>query len=154
MRRLQNRLYEPALNLISQRLSGFECVGDSLLRFALSAQANESFALQIENVLLGNGLRRRNAATRQYVCQFSCDNRVVLTGEFAPNKHMDCEFRSGQKFLPQDADFGGRRRVISLSDKRQRRGFRIRYLPMTEADAVAAPPVSLPSVVTIIRGPI
>jgi hypothetical protein len=52
------------VNLISQGLSGFERVGDSFLRFSLSAQADESFALQIENVLLGDGLRRRNATAR------------------------------------------------------------------------------------------
>src|SRR5215472_18002078 len=87
------------IRLISQRLSGFERVGNSFLRFSLSAQANESFALQIENVLLRNRLWRRNAAARQYVCQFSCDHRVVVTGEFAANEHMDCQFRSGQEFL-------------------------------------------------------
>src|SRR5579864_4758736 len=101
LRRLQNRLYEPALNLISQRLSGFECVGDSLLRFALSAQADESFALQIENILLGNHLRRGDPAARENIRQFPADNRVMLARKFSPNQHVNRELSPREKFFAQ-----------------------------------------------------
>jgi len=44
------------LQLIPQRLAGFERVRDALLRLLLAAERDEGFALEIQNVLLADQL--------------------------------------------------------------------------------------------------
>src|SRR4029077_4443257 len=50
--------------LIAQRLAGFQSVGDALLRLALAAKRHKGFALEVEDVLFGDGLRRGDRAAR------------------------------------------------------------------------------------------
>jgi len=46
-----------APHLSSVRLAGFECMAYALLLFAFAAEGDESFALEVENVLLADELR-------------------------------------------------------------------------------------------------
>jgi len=43
--------------LVPQRFAGLESVRDALLRFAFAAEGDESFALEVEDVLLADELR-------------------------------------------------------------------------------------------------
>ena len=49
---------------VPQRLPGFQHVRDALLRFFRTRQPQERLALQIEDVLLGDGTRRSIAAVK------------------------------------------------------------------------------------------
>src|ERR1700691_3129781 len=50
---------------IAQWFSRLQSVGDALLRLALAAQADEGLALEIQDVLLRDDLRRSGCAARQ-----------------------------------------------------------------------------------------
>ena len=52
---------------IPQGFAGFQGVGDALLGFALAAEADEGFALEIEQILLADELRRAERAAGQDV---------------------------------------------------------------------------------------
>src|SRR5207237_5568702 len=57
--------------LISQRLAGFQRVGDAFLGFLFTAQGNESFAFEIKDVLFAHRLRseeRRVGNGWMFVC--------------------------------------------------------------------------------------
>lgn len=55
------------LRLIPQRLARFQRVRDAFLSFLFPAKGNESFALEIQNILLAHELRRGQRPTRQNV---------------------------------------------------------------------------------------
>ena len=65
-------------NSIAQRLAGFEGEGDALLGFALAAEGEEGFALEIEEILLGDEGAGRDAAAGENVCGPAGDFLVVL----------------------------------------------------------------------------
>src|SRR6202167_6386545 len=84
---------------IAQWFSRLQSVRDAFLRLALAAQADEGFALEIQDVLLGHELRRGDGAASENVCQFAADGAVVFRGIPAANHHMDGELRAGKKFF-------------------------------------------------------
>src|SRR5574340_1494401 len=111
--------------LIPQRLAGLQRVGDALLGFTLTAEADERLALQIEDVLLRNGLWRGDRSAGKDISELSGHDAVVFGGVFAAHEHVNAEPGRGIKFLPEDADFRGRGRMISGTNHCQRRLLRI-----------------------------
>src|ERR1700728_2927364 len=82
-----------ATKLIAERLAGFQCVRDAFLGFSFTAEADECFAFEIEDVLLGDGLRGRDRAAGQNVGKFSRDHAVELRGELAAHHAVNRELR-------------------------------------------------------------
>src|SRR5579864_2869655 len=70
-------------DLVAEGLAGFQGVGDALLSFLLAAEADEGFALEVEQVLLADELGLGERAARENVREFARDVRVVFGDEFA-----------------------------------------------------------------------
>src|SRR5208282_2300911 len=109
----------PGAGLISERLSRLEGVRDALLRFALAAQADERFALKIENVLLGDVLRRGDSAARQNIRQLSRDHAIVFGRVLAADHHVNRQLRRREEILAEHTNFRRSRRMISGANHRQ-----------------------------------
>src|SRR5579863_2985171 len=90
-------------------------MSDALLRFALATEADEGFALKIQQILLADFLRRGQCSTREDVGKFTRDMGVIFADVFPAQHHVDGEFRRGQQTLTQHSNlslscaFGGAR---------------------------------------------
>src|SRR2546422_8418760 len=88
--------------LVAEGFAGFEGVGDALLGLAFAAEADEGFALEIEDVLLADHLRGGERPAGQHVCQFAGDHSVIFRDVLAAKEHVDSEFCSGEELLAQN----------------------------------------------------
>src|ERR1700722_9283533 len=111
--------------LIAERLARFQGVRDAFLGFSFAAEADERFALQIEEVLLGDSLRRRDRAAGQNIGKLPRDQAVEFGGELATHHAVNREPRKRVKFLAEYANFRRRRGMIAGANHGQRRLFRI-----------------------------
>src|SRR5207237_6692044 len=79
---------------VSQRLAGFERVLDPFERFGFTAQAQEHFAFEVHNVLLGNELERSEIAAAENVGEFGANLLIVITNLPAclhlVENHLEC----------------------------------------------------------------
>src|SRR5215469_486459 len=98
---------------IAERFAGFEGVGDALLSFAFAAEGDEGFAFEVEDVLLGDGLRRGERAASEDIREFARDERVVVGDVFAAQHLVDGELRGGEHFFAEDANLRRRGRMIT-----------------------------------------
>src|ERR1700688_1245865 len=89
---------------IPQWLARLQGVGDALLGFAFAAEGDERFALQVEDVLFADELRRRERAAGKDVGEFVRDESIVFRYIFAAQQHVDGELGGGAKLLAEDAD--------------------------------------------------
>ncbi len=69
---------------VPERLARLQHVLHALLRFRIAAQAQESFALQIEQILFGNVLRAGQPAAAQDVRQLLGDDQIVIADDNGP----------------------------------------------------------------------
>src|SRR5579864_1467725 len=68
---------------VPQGLPGFQCVLDSLLRLALSAQRFEGLALEIEDVLLAHRSARSDVASAEHLGDLACELDLVIGDEIS-----------------------------------------------------------------------
>jgi len=80
---------------IPQRLSGFQGEGDAFLGLLFAAEGDEGFALEVEDVLFANQLRRSQRAAGQDVGELAAHVRIVFGGVSSSEHHVDGEFRAG-----------------------------------------------------------
>src|SRR5215207_7656100 len=92
-RSLRSLAIEPIQLSIPQRFAGLEGMGDPFLRFSLAAQAEEGLALQIQQVLLALGGRRRSIQTGQNPGELAADQRIVLADPSSAPGEVDAELQ-------------------------------------------------------------
>src|SRR5438876_5936895 len=114
--------------LVAERLAGFQGVSDAFLSLLFSAERDEGFALEIQDILFVDQLRRRQGTARQNVRELAADMRVVLGGIAPPEHHVDGELRAGKKLFAEYFDLSaartflpaGRQRLVAAPHQRQR----------------------------------
>src|SRR6266481_2264673 len=92
--------------LISQRFAGLQRMRDALLCFLFAAEGDEGLALEIENILFADQLRRSERAAGENVRELAADMGVVLRGISAAHHHVDGEFRTGKELFAEHFDLG------------------------------------------------
>src|SRR6266513_5456964 len=95
--------------LVAERLAGFQGVSDAFLGFLFSTERHEGFALEIQDILFADQLRRRQGTARQNVRELAADMRVVLGGIAAAEHHVDRELRTGKKSFAEYCDLSAAR---------------------------------------------
>src|SRR5438552_9529820 len=93
---------------VSQRFSGFQRVLNPFERFPFAAQLQKRFALEVEQMLFADQRLVGQRPARQYVCQCSSDQRVVIADAAGAPREMYAEFERGQDALAADAHAGSR----------------------------------------------
>src|ERR1700726_3906288 len=96
--------------LVSKRFAGLEGKRDAFLRLSLAAKADEGFALEIKDVLLGDHLRRRNRSARKNGSHFARHHRVVRARKFTAHQHVNGDLCRGQILLAEHSDLSQSRR--------------------------------------------
>src|SRR5713226_5024695 len=89
---------------VAKRFAGLERVRDALLRLAFTAKGDERFALEIQNVLFADELRRRERAAGQNVGELASDVDVVFGDKPAAEHHVDGELCAGEKSFTENAN--------------------------------------------------
>ena len=96
---------------VPQRLAGLERVRDAFLRLPFTAQAEERFALEIQQLLFGQRGRRRDVPAGKDPRQLSSDQRVVVGDAARAPGEMDAELQRGERRRSSDRNPGGLRRT-------------------------------------------
>src|SRR5882724_12468800 len=92
--------------LVAQGFAGFEGVGDAGLGEFFAAEGDEGFALEVEDVLFADELRRSERAAGKDVGKFTGDDGVVFGSVTAADEHVNHEFYAGKKLFAEDFDLG------------------------------------------------
>src|SRR6267154_5185295 len=87
-------------------------MSNALLCFFLTAKRDESLALEVENVLFADELRRSERAAGQNVGELAAHVRVVFRGVAASEHHVDGELGSGEELFAKHFDLGGLRAFV------------------------------------------
>ena len=74
----QNAIERTAQCLVAQGFAGFQRMGDTSLRVALGAEGDEGLAFEVEDVLLGDELRRGERAAAEDVGELASHQRIVF----------------------------------------------------------------------------
>ena len=82
--------------LIPQRLAGFQRVLNSFLRFLFTAERFETFAFQVEDVLLAHRSAGRNVASAKDLRNLSGEFHLVLGDVLALAHQVNAHFESGE----------------------------------------------------------
>src|SRR5271157_4470594 len=98
--------------LVAQRLAGFERVGDAFLSLLLAAKRDEGFALQIQNVLFADQLRRRQRTACKNVGELPRHMRVVIGSVAAAHHQVDGHLCGGEERFAQHFDLRGLRAFL------------------------------------------
>ncbi len=104
---------------VAQRLAGFEGEGDALLRFALAAEGEKCFALEVEKVLLADERAGSDAAAGKDV-RGPASNFLVVFGGVAGFAHQkDARFKRGERGSAGSGDLRARLRrgVAGLGER-------------------------------------
>src|SRR5256885_7622863 len=111
----------PYMRLIAQRLPGLQRVLDALQRLPLAAQLQERFALEVEQVLLGDGRLVRQRAAGDHVRERASDDRVVIADAAGAPREVDAELQRGEHALAADGNRGARLApLIAFADALER----------------------------------
>src|SRR5215469_17399504 len=115
---------------IAKRLPGLQRVLNSLLRFAFAAQGLESFALQIQDVLLADWRSGRNIPPTQNFRHLIADLDFVLGDVVRLAHQMNSDFESSQDILAGRGNVPARLwRLIAGAYKFERPCFGVRKYP-------------------------
>src|SRR2546430_5978350 len=128
MNRYSNTFLYDYRRLVSQGFAGFQSVSDAFLGFLFAAEGDKSFALEIEDILFADQLRRGQRPACKDVREFATHVCVVLRGVAAAEHHMDSELRSDKKWFAENFDLrrlrtflpACRERLVAAAHKRQR----------------------------------
>src|SRR5882672_10225976 len=87
------------VSLVSQWLACLERVRDAFLRFLFAAERNESFAFQIQNILLTHKLWGTQRPSRQNIRQLTSNHGVIFRSIPPAQHHMNRQFPRRQKLF-------------------------------------------------------
>src|SRR5581483_2322467 len=128
------------LTSIAQRLTCLQHVLNPLLCLGLAAEAEESLALQVQQILFGDGLFAGDPAAAQYICQFFADLGVIVGYVPAFMREVNAGFEQSEFGLAADAYVRARQAGRVVGDQRQSQGFRISDQPLrVHGDLVLRP---------------
>src|SRR5690242_18307 len=91
-------------HLIPKRLAGFQRVLNALERLRLADEAEERFALEIEQLLLGHRRRMRQRSARHDRRQLPADERVVIADAARSPREVNPELQRREDAVAADGD--------------------------------------------------
>src|SRR5215472_13168287 len=112
-------------SLVSERLSCLQHIPHSFLRFRIAAQAQKCFALQVQQVLLGNQLLTRQPPAGKNIRQFLCDHYVVIADVVTLPRHPRAQLQHRESALARHLDVRARNTRRVSRRERKRQGFGI-----------------------------
>src|SRR5438094_7924560 len=118
MNRYSNTFLYDYRRLVSQGFPGFQSVSDAFLGFLFAAEGDKSFALEIEDILFADQLRRGQRAACKDVRELATYVCVVLRGVAAAEHHMDSELRAGKELFAEHFNLRSLRAFLPTSRER------------------------------------
>src|SRR5579863_6485915 len=118
--RKQSRITASMVVLISvsERFARLQHILHALLGLRIAAQAQKSLAFQIQQILLGNALRRRQTSSAQNVRQLVAHQHVVIADEIPLAGGPRAQFHHGVSAFTRHLDVIARRARRIIGNKR------------------------------------